>query len=132
MKKWRQSQQETARLLGGQEQPASGARPAYKGDVIVEGYLCEDKYTEKPYIVLQRVWLTKIMQEAVYRGVKPMLTFRIANFGKWQMVRGSLTNGSVIPMWGSFKKIDIGWLQGLCYPACVLSGHDVWILTRIP
>lgn len=138
MKRWRQSQQETAKLLDGKEQPASGARPAYKGDVVAEGVLCEDKYTNKSFIVLQQSWFTKIRQEAVYRGVTPMLTFRIARYGKWQMVPIQRTeDGAIIVITGRSKKISAAWLEEVGYPVFVMVGGrwegewSRWMLTKI-
>ena len=137
--RWRQSQKETAKLLGGREQPASGARPAYKGDITAEGLLCEDKYTEKDWIRLQRAWLTKITEEAIRRGVKPMLTFRLGSAGKWSL-------RPVMQVWVAAKGREIFWMekgslkitaqqlhqQLQTKPTTYLvEGHKIWAITKM-
>lgn len=69
-------ERETAELIGGRVQKASGAMLSAKGDVRLKGVLRgEMKSTEKKSFILKRAVLDKIRSECV-GGEKPFLTVR--------------------------------------------------------
>ena len=61
----RDSEKNTAKRLGGDLKPASGAMPSAKGDIELTEFLVESKSTVKDSIYIKRGWLKKIGQEAL-------------------------------------------------------------------
>jgi len=69
------SERQLARSTGGRQQPASGAFPGRKGDVIENGFLVDDKFTDhKSYTLTVEQW-RKISMEAAMTppGLRPRM-----------------------------------------------------------
>lgn len=91
------SEKKTAKRLGGDLTPASGALGSAKGDIVFKEVLMESKATIKNSITIKLEWLAKISREATDVFKSPALSITYVNkdgeprkFGKWVMVPESI------------------------------------------
>jgi hypothetical protein len=87
----RRKEKELARDMGGQQQPASGAFPGHKGDVVKDQCLIEHKYTKALSFPLTLSLFRKIRREAEESGKKPVVVLEFSggfshSEEKWAMV----------------------------------------------
>jgi hypothetical protein len=87
------AEKRTAKRLGGQLTPASGALLGAKGDIQLPGVLMENKATSKGSMSLKLDWLLKITQEALEKRKTPALAIQFVTEngepirgGNWVMV----------------------------------------------
>lgn len=76
LKDWEIFEEDVAAYLDGKRQPASGAKPLFKGDVQNDDFLVECKQTSKEYYTLNiKIW-EKICEEARNRFRIPLFACR--------------------------------------------------------
>ena len=70
---WQRKERATAKKYGGRRTPNSGAKWAFKGDVITDMFLIDDKTTDhKSFSIPKKMW-NKICLEALQMGRRPAL-----------------------------------------------------------
>ncbi len=74
----RVKERELARDLGGKQQPGSGCFDGRGGDVVVNEYLVEHKYTRALSYTVSIQTLRKITQEAFEQRKKPVLVIEMS------------------------------------------------------
>lgn len=65
-----------AKRLGGRATPNSGAIDGHKGDVVLDKYLIDDKFTGTPSYTLKKSEMDKISREAREREREPMFVIK--------------------------------------------------------
>ena len=65
-----------AKRLGGQATPNSGAIDGQKGDVVLDKYLVDDKFTGQSSYTLKKSEMDKISREARERNREPMFVIK--------------------------------------------------------
>lgn len=74
---WRDHEATVAKRSGGQRRAASGAAPGKPADTKDEVFLRECKATKGAGITIRGEWLEKITQQALPRGMTPLLEIRV-------------------------------------------------------
>jgi hypothetical protein len=75
---WRDHENAVAKRSGGQRRAASGAAPGKPADTVDQVYLRECKATKGAGLTIKGEWLEKITQQALPRGMTPLLEIRVA------------------------------------------------------
>lgn len=75
---WRDHEETVARRSGGKRRAASGAAPGKPADTIDQEFLRECKSSKGAGITIKGDWLEKIVQQALPRGMTPLLEIRVA------------------------------------------------------
>ena len=68
-----------AKKMKGKKQPASGALPMHKGDILAGNFLVEAKTSGKKSIRVSQHWLEKISSEAMQTNKTPVLALGFPN-----------------------------------------------------
>lgn len=74
---WRDHEETVAKRSGGKRRAASGAAPGKPADTKDEQFLRECKATKGAGITIKAEWLEKITQQALPRGMTPLLEIRV-------------------------------------------------------
>jgi hypothetical protein len=74
---WNKHEDDVAKRSGGKRRAASGAAPGKPADTIDQVYLRECKATKGKGITINGNWLSKIVQEALPRGMTPLVELRL-------------------------------------------------------
>lgn len=75
---WKSHENDVAARSKGQRRSASGAAPGKPADTIDQEFLRECKATKGAGITLKGDWLAKIVQQALPRGMTPLVELRLA------------------------------------------------------
>ena len=78
-KKSQKKERQRASELGGKTQPGSGAQWHAKGDIKLENYLIEHKYTDKKGYTLTNEIFLKVEKEALSIAKIPLMLIEIQN-----------------------------------------------------
>lgn len=81
----RKQEDRYAKRWHGKRQPGSGSRPGYRGDVKLEDFLTEVKFTDAKSCRLELDTLRKIGAEAAAIGRKPLLALDFMGVGNLNM-----------------------------------------------
>jgi len=73
---WNKHENDVAKRSGGKRRAASGAAPGKPADTLDEVYLRECKATKGAGMSINGKWLAKIVQEALPRGMTPLIELR--------------------------------------------------------
>jgi hypothetical protein len=74
---WRDHEETVAKRSGGRRRAASGAAPGKPADTVDQEFLRECKATKGAGITVKGEWLEKITQQALPRGMTPLLEIRV-------------------------------------------------------
>lgn len=75
---WRDHEDTVAKRSGGKRRAASGAAPGKPADTVDQEFLRECKSTKGAGITIKGEWLEKITQQALPRGMTPLMEIRVA------------------------------------------------------
>lgn len=75
---WRDHEATVAKRSGGKRRAASGAAPGKPADTVDQEFLRECKATKGAGLTIKAEWLEKITQQALPRGMTPLLEIRVA------------------------------------------------------
>jgi hypothetical protein len=70
-----------AKRLGGRRTPASGALDGFKGDIVLNEFLIDDKLTDGKSITVTKDMIMKINREAREAGKSPVLSLSFKGLG---------------------------------------------------
>lgn len=135
MKTWQRSEEQAAYLLKASLTPASGSRPGKRGDNYDGESRGEHKYTQRPFIRIQKRWLDKIEAEALLRGEMPRLSFEVEGYGMWCLVPGWYWSRELPREWNRIcGKSFVLWGDDLCRaktPFAIMVGGEPWVCCRL-
>lgn len=74
---WKKHENDVAKRSGGTRRAASGAAPGKPADTFDQVFLRECKATKGKGITINGGWLAKIVQQALPRGMTPLVELRL-------------------------------------------------------
>jgi hypothetical protein len=75
---WEKHEDDVAKRSKGRRRAASGAAPGKPADTLDQVYLRECKATKGAGITIKADWLSKIVNQALPRGMTPLVELRLA------------------------------------------------------